>query len=141
MRSILMVVADILGQQPLQVPLVQDNHVIEQVSSTTPDPTLRNPVLPRTAKGSADRLASHLFRERHHVAAKLRVSVEHKNRCAGTYGHASRICCAIQRVVGFRVTPQRRILRRSCPMTKKQYSTPKVSVGMVKKSMAAIASR
>jgi hypothetical protein len=76
MRSILMVVADILGQQPLQVPLVQDNHVIKQVSSTTPDPTLRNPVLPRTAKGSADRLASHLIRERHQVAAKLRVSVE-----------------------------------------------------------------
>src|SRR5271157_3563288 len=29
--------------------------------------------------------------------------------------------------------------RRSCAMTKKQYSTPKVSVGMVKKSIAAMA--
>jgi hypothetical protein len=29
--------------------------------------------------------------------------------------------------------------RRSWPMTKKQYRTPKVSVGTVKKSMAAMA--
>jgi hypothetical protein len=31
--------------------------------------------------------------------------------------------------------------RRSCAMTKKQYSTPMVSVGTVKKSIAAMASR
>jgi hypothetical protein len=31
--------------------------------------------------------------------------------------------------------------RRSCAITKKQYSTPKVSVGTVKKSIAAMASR
>ena len=34
-----------------------------------------------------------------------------------------------------------RIFRRSWPMTKKQYRTPKVSVGTVKKSIAAMASR
>jgi len=46
MGSILMVVADVLGHEPFQVSLVQDNHVIEQVSSATTDPTFRDPVLP-----------------------------------------------------------------------------------------------
>ena len=36
---------------------------------------------------------------------------------------------------------KRLFLGRLCAMTKKQYSTPKVSVGTVKKSIAAIASR
>src|SRR5215471_7741252 len=43
-RAVFVMIGDVLGKKPLQVPLVQDNHVIEQVSSTTPDPTLRNPV-------------------------------------------------------------------------------------------------
>jgi len=64
-----------------------------------------------------------------------------KKRCTEVYGQASRICCTTQRAFGFLVTLKRRILRRSWPMTKKQYSTPKVIVGTVKKSMAAIASR
>src|SRR5207249_10591817 len=43
-----------------------------------------------------------------------------RNLWAAEYGHASRICCTIQKAVGFRVTLKRRILRRSWPMTKKQ---------------------
>src|SRR5437016_12344808 len=42
----------------------------------TPDPALSNPVLPRTAKGSAYRLASQVFRTGDHVVAKLGVTVE-----------------------------------------------------------------
>ena len=42
--------------------------------------------------------------------------------------------------VGCRVTLQCRIRRRSWATTKKQYRTPKVSVGTVKKSIAAITS-
>src|SRR5467141_3763803 len=63
------------------------------------------------------------------------------NLCGSLKAHASRSCCTIQRASGFRVTLKCRILRRSWPMTKKQYRTPKVSVGTVKKSIAAIASR
>src|ERR1700693_4386501 len=50
--------------------------VIQQVPSATADPTLSNAVLPRTTKSGAYRRASHLSRERHHVVAKLRVTVE-----------------------------------------------------------------
>src|SRR5258708_24025260 len=64
-----------------------------------------------------------------------------KNLCDSLKVHASRNCCTTQRAWGLRVTLKCRILRRSWPMTKKQYRTPKVSVGTVKKSIAAIASR
>ena len=49
--------------------------------------------------------------------------------------------CFRQQAGGFRVTPQRKILRRSWAMTMKQYRTPNVRVGTVKKSIAAIAWR
>ena len=141
MRPVLVVVADVLSHQSFQVPLVHDDDVIQQVPSAAPHPTLGHSVLPRTAKGSAHGLAFHVFRRRHDVFAKFRVAVKIRNLCAGTYGHASRICCTIQSALGLLVTWKRRILRRSWPMTKKQYGTPNVSVGTVKKSMAAMASR
>jgi hypothetical protein len=47
---IFMVVAHILGQQPLEVLLIQDDHVVEQVSSATSDAALRHAVLPRLRK-------------------------------------------------------------------------------------------
>jgi hypothetical protein len=59
----------------------------------------------------------------------------------GAYGQASRICCTIQAAFGFRVTLKLKIFRRSCPMMKKQYNTPNVIVGTVKKSIAAMAVR
>src|SRR5215470_42934 len=61
-RPVLVVVAHIIGHQALQMPLVEHDHVIQQVSATAPHPTLCNTVLPRTAKGSAHRLATHAFR-------------------------------------------------------------------------------
>src|ERR1700758_4511005 len=76
MCPILVVVAHILSHQPLQMSLVQDDHVIQQVASAASYPTLRNAVLPRTAKGRAHGLASHVFRRRDYVIAKLGVAVE-----------------------------------------------------------------
>ena len=64
-----------------------------------------------------------------------------KNLCGCLKAHASRNCCTTQSALGFRVTLKCRIFRRSWPMTKKQYRTPNVSVGTVKKSIAAMASR
>ena len=55
--------------------------------------------------------------------------------------NARSLCWMTHTLVGFLVTLQRRIRRRSCAITKKQYSAPKVSVGTVKKSIAAMASR
>src|SRR5713226_883157 len=58
MSPILVVVEHVLRHQPFEMPLIQDDHVVKQVSSATSNPALGNTVLPRTAKGSADGLAS-----------------------------------------------------------------------------------
>src|SRR5262250_625583 len=60
------------------MPLVEDDHVVEQIASTTSHPTLRHSVLPRTAKGGAHGQASYPFGEQHHVVAELRVAVGQK---------------------------------------------------------------
>lgn len=63
-RPILMVVANVLGHQPLEVLLIQDDHVVQQVSSTTPHPALRDTVLPRTTEAGPlglDAVALHSF--------------------------------------------------------------------------------
>jgi len=70
-RPIFMVVANILGHQPFEVPLVQDDHVVQQVSSATPDPALRDTVLPRTAKGSPGGLTSQVSHSGNHIRSKL----------------------------------------------------------------------
>jgi hypothetical protein len=40
MRPIVMVVAHVFGHQTVQMPLVEYDHVIQQISPTTADPTL-----------------------------------------------------------------------------------------------------
>lgn len=63
-----------------------------------------------------------------------------RNLGAVPNGNASRNCWMIQALVGYFVRLKCRRRRRSWLMTKKQLRTPKVIVGTVKKSMAAIAS-
>src|SRR6266513_4687588 len=76
MRPVLMVIEQVRRHQPFEVPLIQDDHVIQQVASATSHPTLSNTVLPRTAKGRASWLASHLPYSRNYIGAKLCISVE-----------------------------------------------------------------
>ena len=45
-----MVVAHVLSHQPLEMPLVEHDHMIEQVSPAIADETLRDAILSRTAK-------------------------------------------------------------------------------------------
>jgi hypothetical protein len=70
-RPIFMVIAHILGQQPLEVLLIQDDHVVQQVSSATSNPALRHTVLPRTAKDSAGGVASQASHRRKHIRSEL----------------------------------------------------------------------
>jgi hypothetical protein len=50
MCSILMVVADVVRKQPLQMPLIHRHHVVQQIS-----PAAGDAVLPGTLKRSPDR--------------------------------------------------------------------------------------
>jgi hypothetical protein len=43
MRSVLVVAADVLSHEAFQMPLVQNDHMIQQVPSAVPHPAFRNP--------------------------------------------------------------------------------------------------
>ncbi len=73
---VLMIVEQVRRHQLFEMPLIQDNHVVQQVALATSHPALRNTVLPRTAKGRASWLTSHVPHSRNHIGAKLCVSVE-----------------------------------------------------------------
>jgi hypothetical protein len=53
--SIGVVVVDALSEKTSKVFLVQNDHVIESFSSSTPDPSLGNSILPRASKGRPSR--------------------------------------------------------------------------------------
>src|SRR5215470_12357174 len=86
MRPVMVVVADVLGQEPFQMPLIQNDHMIQQVSTATSHPALRNTILPRATESGAHGPASHLCRGRHHVIAKLRVTVEQQKSMGRSIG-------------------------------------------------------
>ncbi len=141
MRPVLVLVVDVLSHQPFQMALIEDDHVIQQVTSATPDPALRDTVLPRTTEGSPNWLAAHVFRSGNNFVAKLCVAVKYQRSASRLVRPSLPHLLTTQRGLGNRVTLKWRIFRRSWPMVKKQCSTPKVSVGTVKKSVAAMASR
>ncbi len=49
MGSVVVIVGDVLPEKLPEVALVENDDVIEEFASETPDPALRNAVLPRTA--------------------------------------------------------------------------------------------
>ena len=55
MRAVVMIVADVVNEQTLQMAFVQRNDVIQKLSSAAFDPTLRHAVLPGTLEGGPHR--------------------------------------------------------------------------------------
>jgi hypothetical protein len=49
--SVLVVVANVFVEKSLQVPLVERNHVVEQIASTALNPAFRDSILPRALVG------------------------------------------------------------------------------------------
>ena len=50
MRPVVVIVTDVFVHQAFQVPLIQDNHVVEQIPAAVANPTLGNAVLPWTSE-------------------------------------------------------------------------------------------
>jgi len=66
MRSILVVVANIIAHEAFQMPLIQDDHMVEQITAAVSDKTFGNAVLPWTAEaGSLGPDAKYLHRVDH----------------------------------------------------------------------------
>ena len=53
MSPVIVVVMDVLVHQAFQMTLIVDDHMIEQVAAATPDPPLRNAVLPRASEAGS----------------------------------------------------------------------------------------
>ena len=142
-RSIFVVIPNTLVRQTFQVTLIDYDYVIEQIPATVANPTLSNTVLPRTSEAGPFRLDAQRLDGTDDLLIEARSPIKEKIRYFGeeSQGNASLSCCMVQVLFGCLVTLQCRMRRRSCAMTKKQYSTPNVRVGTVKRSIAAIASR
>ena len=62
-RSILVVVPDVLVHQSFQMPFIYNDHVVEQIASAIADPTLCDAVLPRAAEAGPFWLDAEAFHD------------------------------------------------------------------------------
>jgi uncharacterized protein (DUF362 family) len=90
MISVFVVIADVLFQQPSQMWLVQNDHVVQQVSAHTSNPTLGNAILPGTRKAVRTSSAPFSLTIEMTSVENLASRSKIKNRCACSCPHASR---------------------------------------------------
>jgi len=100
MGPVFVVIANVFFQQFSEMSLVQNNQVVEQVPSHTPDPALGNAVLPRTAKSSSDYLRAVVFDGRDDVSRELRVAVKDQKPVWLIVPQASCSCNTIHKAFG-----------------------------------------
>src|ERR1017187_1447020 len=75
-RSVVVIVGNVLGDESLQMALIQRDYVVEQVAAAASDPTLGDPILPGTPNRGTDRCHVQRAHRRWHFQAILRVMVE-----------------------------------------------------------------
>src|SRR4029077_19080650 len=141
MRPVFVIIEQVGRHQPFEMPLIQDDHVVQQVASATSHQRSATPLCHGLRKAVRVGWLPMFLTAESTSAPNFAPRSSSKNLYGCLQAHASRNCCTTQSALGFCVTLKCRIFRRSWPMTKKQYRTPNVSVGTVKKSIAAMASR
>src|SRR5664279_5036238 len=52
--SVVVIVGNVLGEESLQMSLIQRDHVVEQLAAAASDPTLGDPILPGTPNRGTD---------------------------------------------------------------------------------------
>ena len=78
MAPIFVVVLEVRTHKPDKMIPVKHDHMIEQFSSTTANPSLRDTILPRTAVSGAAWLDTHCLDESHQLGTEDRVVVEYE---------------------------------------------------------------
>ena len=76
MATVLVVVADVQAHEPDEMPLTEDNYMLQHLAAAVSDPALGGTVLPRAAIRNANRLCAHGPYELHHCRAEDRVAVK-----------------------------------------------------------------
>src|ERR1022692_2399480 len=75
-RSVVVIIGNVLGEESLQMALIQRDYVVEQVAAAASDPTLGDPILPGTPNRGTDRCHLQRADRRWHFQSVLRVVVE-----------------------------------------------------------------
>src|SRR5450756_1061000 len=75
-RSVVVIIGNVLGDESLQMALIQRDYVVEQVAAAASDPTLGDPILPGTPNRGTDRCHLQRADRRWHFQAVLRIVVE-----------------------------------------------------------------
>src|SRR5664280_2093399 len=68
-RSVVVIIGNVLGEESLQMTLIQRDHVVEQVTAAASDPTLGGPILPGTPNRGTDRCHLQRAHRRWHFQA------------------------------------------------------------------------
>src|SRR5664279_1058458 len=71
-RSVVVIIGNVLGEESLQMTLIQRDYVVEQVAAAASDPTLGDPILPGTPNRGTDRCHLQRAHRRWHFQAVLR---------------------------------------------------------------------
>src|SRR2546423_15661032 len=100
--------------------LIEGDHVIQHLSATTPDPTLRDSVLPRTSDARANGLNPGRLQELEQITSEFGVTVEQHISVATWKRQSLPQLLHDQSLVGCAVALKCRIRRRSCSITSKQ---------------------
>src|ERR1035437_6264775 len=75
-RSVVVIIGNVLGEESLQMALIHRDHVVEQVTAAASDPTLGDPILPGTPNRGTARCRLQGADRRWPFQAILRVMVE-----------------------------------------------------------------
>jgi hypothetical protein len=76
MCPVIVVVGDVIVNQPPQMDFVQGNDVVQDLAAAASDPALRNPVLPRCLNTGALRLKAGCLQEGDHIGIEFGVVVK-----------------------------------------------------------------
>ena len=119
MGSVLVVVGDMLVDQPEQMPLAEHDDVFEQFSAQRADPPLGEPVLPREARRDPQLLDAQILHARVKRGPEDRITVSHQPRWRDISADGLHDLWAAHAACGCVVTLTCRTRRRSSERTKK----------------------
>ena len=94
MRSVVVVVTNILAHQPLQMTFIQRDHMVEQISAAVADPMFRNAILPGTSEARPFGFDAEALHDSGHLFVKVRGPVENQVVRCGVIGECfSKLMC------------------------------------------------
>jgi len=136
-----MIVANVFREQMLEMPFTHRDNLIKQITLATFDPTLRHAVLPWTSKGGPHGVHLQGSDGSRDVQPILRIPI--RDQEAGFRFKRKRLPQQLDNPLARRMAGDVEVQNAATAMDddKDQQSTRKVTVGTVKKSIAAMASR